>query len=69
MSRIGKGLSGTQVKSTNGTPASGVVNQSGRSMSRGARLDPVSHAQLPGKGKRNTETRNSPGVQKQFGRR
>jgi hypothetical protein len=59
MSRVGKHLSGTQVKSTEGRAASGVVNQSGRSMSRGDRLDPVSHAQLPGRGLSKTGTRNS----------
>lgn len=57
--RVGKNLSGTQTKSTEGRAASSVVNQSGRSMSRGERMDPVSHAQLPGKGMRNTKTRNA----------
>lgn len=64
--RVGKNLSGTQVKSTSGTPASSVVCQSGHSMARGKRYDPPSGpAQLVGKGLANADTRNSSMVQDQ----
>lgn len=58
---IGKGLTGTQVTSSKGRAASGVVKQSDGCCDR-SRMEPVMGAQLPGRGLGNTQTRNSRGT-------
>lgn len=66
VTQIRRGLSDTQVKSTEGRAASSVVCQSSKGTPRGAVLAPVSGAQVGvGKGLAHAQTRNSSGVVKQ----
>lgn len=56
----GKGLKNTQTAAgSRGVADSRCINVSGGTMSRGERQDPPKGAQLPAKGMKRTQTRNS----------